>query len=85
MRSEQDVWKITCDVPRREEGCLIEGKKNRETPFIGQIKSDARVNIFKELKEKTRNRSECRIGVVDESLDEKKKRIDYLDTYPSRA
>ena len=48
---------------------MIEGKKTAGQPrnsYIGQIKIDAKVKTFKELKEKARNRLEWRIGVVNQ-------------------
>jgi len=55
---------------------MIEGKKTAGRPrnsYIGQIKIDAKVKTFKELKEKARNRLEWRIEVVTNLRVEKKK------------
>jgi len=58
---------------------MIEGKKTAGRPrnfYIGQIKCDAKVKTFKKLKEKANNRSESRIGVVNQpSRVEKKTKI----------
>jgi len=56
---------------------MIEGKKTARRPgnsYIGQIKWDAKVKTFKELKEKANNRLEWRIGVVIQLWVEKKKK-----------
>ncbi|KAL4132882.1 hypothetical protein QTP88_009959 [Uroleucon formosanum] len=48
---------------------MIEGKKTAGRPrnsYIGQIKINAKVKTFKELKEKARNQLEWRIGVVNQ-------------------
>ena len=48
---------------------MIEGKKTAgrsRNSYIGQIKCDANVKIFKELIEKASNRLEWRIGVVNQ-------------------
>jgi len=56
---------------------MIEGKKTTRHPwnsYIGEIKCDAKVKTFKELKEKARNRLEWRIGVVNQPSGWKKNR-----------
>jgi len=48
---------------------MIEGKTTAGPPrnsYIEQIKCDAKVKTFKELKEKANNRLEWRIGVVNQ-------------------
>jgi len=48
---------------------MIEGKKTAGRPwnsYIGQIKWDAKVKTFKELKKQASNRLEWRIGVVNQ-------------------
>jgi len=47
---------------------MIGGKITAQRPrnsYIGQIKFDAKVKTFKELKEKASNRLEWKIGVVN--------------------
>lgn len=51
---------------------MLEGKKTAGRPrnsYIDQIKFDARVKKFKELKEKSKNRSEWRTRVVNQPSD----------------
>jgi hypothetical protein len=69
-------WKMVGHALRHQEELhniilegMIEEKKTAGRPrnsYIGQIKINAKVKTFKELKEKARNRLEWRIGVVNQ-------------------
>jgi len=68
---------------------IIEGKITSERPqntygvyiYIGQIKCDARVNTFKELKEKPSNRSDKRIVAVNKLSGCKKKLLSIFEMW----
>jgi len=57
---------------------MIEGKRiagHLWNSYIVQIKCDARVNTYKELKEKARNRSDRKMGDVNQPSGWKEKKI----------